>query len=90
VPTGGPVHFSEHDLTAFNDAALTHYRREHVGLRFPILQFDSEHAWRAAHPWNRLRFSTETETSFARMSLSLVVIVLIVSALLEKINLTAG
>jgi putative ABC transport system ATP-binding protein len=34
VPTRGRVHFREHDLTAFDDAALTHYRREHVGFVF--------------------------------------------------------
>jgi putative ABC transport system ATP-binding protein len=34
VPTTGRVHFREHDLTAFDDAALTHYRREHVGFVF--------------------------------------------------------
>ena len=34
VPTTGRVHFCEHDLTAFDDAALTHYRREHVGFVF--------------------------------------------------------
>ncbi len=28
------VHFRDHDLTAFDDAALTHYRREHVGFVF--------------------------------------------------------
>ena len=34
VPTNGHVHFRDHDLTAFDDAALTHYRREHVGFVF--------------------------------------------------------
>jgi putative ABC transport system ATP-binding protein len=34
VPTSGRVHFREHDLTTFDDAALTHYRREHVGFVF--------------------------------------------------------
>ena len=34
VPTSGTVHFRDHDLTAFDDAALTHYRREHVGFVF--------------------------------------------------------
>ena len=34
VPTSGRVHFREHDLTAFDDVALTHYRREHVGFVF--------------------------------------------------------
>jgi len=34
VPTSGRVHFREHDLTAFDDAARTHYRREHVGFVF--------------------------------------------------------
>jgi putative ABC transport system ATP-binding protein len=34
VPTTGRVHFREHDLSAFDDAALTHYRREHVGFVF--------------------------------------------------------
>ncbi len=34
VPTGGTVRYLEHDLTAYDDAALTHYRREHVGFVF--------------------------------------------------------
>jgi putative ABC transport system ATP-binding protein len=34
VPTSGRVHFREHDLSAFDDAALTHYRRDHVGFVF--------------------------------------------------------
>jgi putative ABC transport system ATP-binding protein len=34
VPTSGRVHFRDHDLTAFDDAALTRYRREHVGFVF--------------------------------------------------------
>lgn len=34
VPTGGRVRFHDHDLTAYDDAALTHYRREHVGFVF--------------------------------------------------------
>jgi len=34
VPTGGRVRFRDHDLTAYDDAALTHYRREHVGFVF--------------------------------------------------------
>lgn len=34
VPTSGKVHFRDHDLTADDDAALTHYRREHVGFVF--------------------------------------------------------
>lgn len=34
VPTSGTVHFRDHDLTTFDDAALTHYRREHVGFVF--------------------------------------------------------
>ena len=34
VPTSGRVHFREHDLSTFDDAALTHYRREHVGFVF--------------------------------------------------------
>jgi putative ABC transport system ATP-binding protein len=34
VPTSGTVHFRDHDLTAYDDAALTHYRREHVGFVF--------------------------------------------------------
>src|SRR6516164_10553779 len=34
VPTSGCVHFREHDLSAFDDAALTHYRRDHVGFVF--------------------------------------------------------
>ncbi|MBX7165494.1 MAG: ABC transporter ATP-binding protein [Pirellulales bacterium] len=34
VPTSGSVHFRDHDLTAFDDAALTTYRRDHVGFVF--------------------------------------------------------
>lgn len=34
VPTSGTVHFRDHDLTACDDAALTRYRREHVGFVF--------------------------------------------------------
>ena len=34
VPTSGTVHFRDHDLTEEDDAALTHYRREHVGFVF--------------------------------------------------------
>lgn len=34
VPTSGRVHFREHDLSTFDDTALTHYRREHVGFVF--------------------------------------------------------
>ena len=34
VPTGGTVRFRDHDLTAYDDAALTHYRRAHVGFVF--------------------------------------------------------
>jgi putative ABC transport system ATP-binding protein len=34
VPTSGSVRYQEHDLTADDDAALTRYRREHVGFVF--------------------------------------------------------
>ena len=34
VPTGGKVHYRRQDLTACDDAALTRYRREHVGFVF--------------------------------------------------------
>lgn len=34
VPTSGTVHYLDHDLTKFDDAALTHYRRTHVGFVF--------------------------------------------------------
>jgi putative ABC transport system ATP-binding protein len=34
VPTSGTVRFRDHDLTKYDDAALTHYRREHVGFLF--------------------------------------------------------
>lgn len=34
VPTSGTVRFRDHDLTKYDDAALTHYRREHVGFVF--------------------------------------------------------
>ena len=34
VPTGGTVHYRDHDLSAWDDASLTRYRREHVGFVF--------------------------------------------------------
>lgn len=34
VPTSGTVHYRDHNLTAYDDAALTRYRREHVGFVF--------------------------------------------------------
>ena len=34
VPTSGVVRYLDHDLTAADDAALTRYRREHVGFVF--------------------------------------------------------
>lgn len=34
VPTAGTVHYRDHELTAADDAALTRYRREHVGFVF--------------------------------------------------------
>ena len=34
VPTTGTVHYEESELTAFDDAALTNYRRENVGFVF--------------------------------------------------------
>jgi putative ABC transport system ATP-binding protein len=34
VPTGGTVTFLDHDLTVDDSAALTRYRREHVGFVF--------------------------------------------------------
>jgi putative ABC transport system ATP-binding protein len=34
VPTSGTVYYRDHDLTAYDDAALTRYRREHVGFVF--------------------------------------------------------
>ncbi|MCB9845310.1 MAG: ABC transporter ATP-binding protein [Phycisphaeraceae bacterium] len=34
VPTAGAVHYRDHDLTRFDDAALTRYRRDHVGFVF--------------------------------------------------------
>lgn len=34
VPTSGFVHYRDHDLTKFDDVALTLYRREHVGFVF--------------------------------------------------------
>ncbi|MBL8384140.1 MAG: ABC transporter ATP-binding protein [Burkholderiales bacterium] len=33
-PSGGTVHYRDHDLTAAADEALTRYRREHVGFVF--------------------------------------------------------
>lgn len=34
VPTGGQVHYKEHDLSVNDDMVLTRYRREHVGFVF--------------------------------------------------------
>lgn len=34
VPSSGTVRFRDHDLTRYDDSALTHYRREHVGFVF--------------------------------------------------------
>ncbi len=34
APSTGTVHYLDHDLTALDDAALTRYRREHVGFVF--------------------------------------------------------
>jgi putative ABC transport system ATP-binding protein len=34
VPTTGEVHYRDHNLTLANDAALTEYRRDHVGFVF--------------------------------------------------------
>jgi putative ABC transport system ATP-binding protein len=34
VPTGGTVIYRDHDLTRADDAALTRYRRDHVGFVF--------------------------------------------------------
>ncbi|MBL8991096.1 MAG: ABC transporter ATP-binding protein [Phycisphaerae bacterium] len=34
TPTSGTVHYRDHDLSTQDDAALTRYRREHVGFVF--------------------------------------------------------
>ena len=34
APTSGTVYYEDHDLSTYNDAALTRYRREHVGFVF--------------------------------------------------------
>jgi len=34
VPTAGTVRYEDHDLTVYDDARLTRYRREHVGFVF--------------------------------------------------------
>jgi len=34
IPTAGTVTYGDHDLTSADDAALTRYRREHVGFVF--------------------------------------------------------
>jgi len=34
VPSSGTVRYEDHDLSVYNDAALTRYRREHVGFVF--------------------------------------------------------
>lgn len=34
TPTSGTVHYGQQDLSVYNDATLTRYRREHVGFVF--------------------------------------------------------
>jgi putative ABC transport system ATP-binding protein len=34
VPTSGRVRYEDHDLSVYNDSAMTRYRREHVGFVF--------------------------------------------------------
>jgi putative ABC transport system ATP-binding protein len=34
APTSGAVHYRDHDLSTFDDAKLTQYRRQHVGFVF--------------------------------------------------------
>lgn len=34
IPTSGVVRYRDHELTAADDAGLTHYRRDHVGFVF--------------------------------------------------------
>lgn len=34
TPTSGSVRYGDHDLSVYDDDALTHYRREHVGFVF--------------------------------------------------------
>jgi len=34
VPTSGSVRYKDHDITRYDEAALTRYRREHVGFVF--------------------------------------------------------
>ncbi|MBI4291218.1 MAG: ABC transporter ATP-binding protein [Betaproteobacteria bacterium] len=34
APTSGTVRYGEHDLSVYDDAAMTRYRREHVGFVF--------------------------------------------------------
>ena len=34
VPSGGTIRYADHDLTLADDAAMTRYRREHVGFVF--------------------------------------------------------
>ncbi len=34
VPSAGSVRYKDHDLSVYNDASLTRYRREHVGFVF--------------------------------------------------------
>lgn len=34
VPTAGSIHYLDEELTSFDDAALTRYRRDHVGFIF--------------------------------------------------------
>ena len=34
TPTSGTVRYGDHDLSVYDDTALTRYRREHVGFVF--------------------------------------------------------
>ena len=42
TPTSGEAFWRDHNLVTADEAELTRYRREHVGLRVPVLQPDSE------------------------------------------------
>ena len=54
VPTSGSIRYGDRELTAFDDAELTRYRREHVG--FPARQLLNRHS--GANVTRRERYSS--------------------------------
>ena len=53
VPTSGEVVYQDRNLTTAGDAALTEYRRTHVGFVFQVVSGLSEGAHVVLHPSER-------------------------------------